>query len=142
MSKPISRLFAPEVERRCPIDKAKRHSRELTRLTNEPFTRCLRRVFSAFNNLITISGDTGGLGLDDFFNVATQLVDDSVWQVTYDDTPGQPTTADGLSKLANMGEFGTPIVITALNGGKDPTMAKIGLEMGGLMKTRPPWANS
>jgi hypothetical protein len=68
---------------------------------------------TAFQNLLTISGQDGGLGLTDVTG------DTTVLQVTYNETPGQPATADRLNTLVNT-DFGTPIVITALNGGNDP----------------------
>ena len=68
---------------------------------------------TAFFNLLTISGEDGGLGLTDMPGDAT------VFRITYLETPGQPATADRLNTLVNT-DFGTPIVITALNGGNDP----------------------
>lgn len=68
---------------------------------------------TAFFNLLTISGEDGGLGLDDVPGDATIFV------ITYTESPGQPATADRLNTLVNT-DFGTPIVVTALNGGNDP----------------------
>lgn len=68
---------------------------------------------TAFFNLLTISGEDGGLGLDDVPG------DPTVFQITYLETAGQPATADRLNTLVNT-DFGTPIVVTALNGGNDP----------------------
>ncbi|MEO8166024.1 MAG: hypothetical protein ABI619_11580, partial [Betaproteobacteria bacterium] len=74
---------------------------------------------TAFFNLLTISGEDGGLGLTDVPG------DPTVFQITYDETAGQPATADRLNQLVN-NNFGAPVVttqniiITALNGGIDP----------------------
>jgi hypothetical protein len=68
---------------------------------------------TAFFNLLTISGDDGGLGLTDVPG------DPTVFRITYVETAGQPATADRLNQLVNT-DFGSPIVITALNGGNDP----------------------
>lgn len=74
---------------------------------------------TAFFNLFTISGEDGGLGLTDVPG------DSTVFQITYDETAGQPATADRLNQLVN-NNFGAPVVttqdiiITALNGGIDP----------------------
>lgn len=73
----------------------------------------------AFFNLLTISGDDGGLGLTD------KPGDPTVFPITYLETPGQPATADRLNQLVN-NNFGAPvtttqnIVVTAMNGGNDP----------------------
>ena len=67
----------------------------------------------AFFNLLTISGEDGGLGLTDVPG------DSTVFRITYLETAGQPATADRLNTLVNT-DFHTPIVITALNGGNDP----------------------
>jgi hypothetical protein len=68
---------------------------------------------TAFFNLLTISGDDGGLGMND------DPADHTLLLVTYTETAGQPATADRLNTLVNT-DFGTPIVITAMNGGNDP----------------------
>jgi hypothetical protein len=68
---------------------------------------------TAFFNLLDIARGDGGLGLTDVMGDAT------VFQITYNEAPGQGPTADRLNTLVNT-DFGTPIVITALNGGNDP----------------------
>lgn len=74
---------------------------------------------TAFFNLVTVSGDDGGLGMADVAG------DSTVMQITYTETAGQPATADRLNQLVN-NNFGAPItttqdiVVTAVNGGNDP----------------------
>jgi hypothetical protein len=74
---------------------------------------------TGFFNLLTVSGEDGGLGLTDVPGDAT------VSQVTYVETAGQPATADRLNQLVN-NIFPGPvrstqkIVVTPLNGGNDP----------------------
>lgn len=68
---------------------------------------------TGFANLITISGDSGGIGMDDFPE------DSSVFLITYDDVPGQLATADRLSTLVST-DWDKDIVVTAVNGGNDP----------------------
>lgn len=68
---------------------------------------------SVFGDLYSISRQDGGLGDTDVVG------DPTVVQVTYDETAGQPATADRLNTLVNT-DFGTPIVMTALAGGIDP----------------------
>jgi hypothetical protein len=68
---------------------------------------------TAFFNLLDIARGDGGLGLTDVVGDAT------VFKITYNEAPGQGPTADRLNTLVNT-DFGTPIVITALNGGNDP----------------------
>jgi hypothetical protein len=74
---------------------------------------------TGFFNLLTVSGEDGGLGLTDVPG------DTTVSQVTYVETPGQPATADRLNQLVN-NNFPGPvsstqnIVVTPLNGGNDP----------------------
>ena len=68
---------------------------------------------TAFFNLLTISGEDGGLGMDDAPG------DTTIFAITYNEAPGQPATADRLNELVNT-DFGTPIIVTALNGGNDP----------------------
>jgi hypothetical protein len=54
---------------------------------------------TAFFNLLTISGEDGGLGLDDVPGDATIFV------ITYVEMAGQPATADRLNTLVNT-DFG------------------------------------
>jgi hypothetical protein len=68
---------------------------------------------TGFGNLYTISGQDGGLG------DTPVPTDPTVNQITYVETPGQPATADRLNTLVNT-NFGTPIVVSALNDGTDP----------------------
>jgi hypothetical protein len=74
---------------------------------------------TGFFNLLTVSGEDGGLGLDDVPG------DPTVFQITYVETAGQPATADRLNQLVN-NNFPSPvtttnkIVVTPLNGGNDP----------------------
>jgi hypothetical protein len=68
---------------------------------------------AVFSDLYTISRQDGGLG------DAPVAGDPTVQQATYQETGGQGATADRLNTLVNT-DFGTPIVVTALNGGNDP----------------------
>jgi hypothetical protein len=81
----------------------------------------LNGMFStAFWNLYTISGENVGLG------ETRDPTDGTVYQITYNEGPGQPATADRLNTLVNTvflagnSTSDVPIVITAMNGGNDP----------------------
>lgn len=77
---------------------------------------------TGFFNLLTVSGEDGGLGLTEVPGDAT------ISQVTYLETAGQPATADRLNQLVN-NIFPGPvvptqnIVVTPLNGGNDPYLS-------------------